>query len=233
MVRMHWPNALNLGTALLAAIGCAGTGQHTDFADPVTIGAVTRINGLAVVDLNGDDRPDIAVLNGEPGRLLILVNQGEGRFVPSVGGPTSVTPPASGLVAGDFNEDGRQDLVIASHDSDAVEVMLGRGDGSFEASCSVDLVRREGGTPHIHNIDAGDFNGDGHLDVVIAQSEDNAIVLALGDGEGHFSPGRQFAAGDHPYRVTAADYNGDGTLDVATPNARSNDLTVAIGDGRG
>lgn len=218
----------------VAAVGCAGASQPRGFADAVTIEAVARINAIAIVDLNGDERPDIAALNGEPGRLLVLMNQREGRFIASAGGAITVTPPASGLVAGDFNEDGRQDLVIASHDSDAVEMLAGRGDGTFEPARSVKLVERTQGTPHVHNLDSGDFNADGHLDIVIAQSEDNAIVLALGDGKGGFvSAGPATVAGDHPYRVTAADYNGDGALDVATPNARSDDLTIALGDGRG
>lgn len=215
------------------ALGCAAASQPRGFADAVTIEAVARINAIAIVDLNSDGRPDIAALNGEPGRLLVLMNQGEGHFVSAPGGALTVTPPASGLVAGDFNEDGRQDLVIASHDSDAVEVLAGRGDGTFEPARSVKFVERTQGTPHVHNLDSGDFNADGHLDIVIAQSEDNAIVVALGDGKGSFAAGPPMTAGDHPYRVTAADYNGDGALDVATPNARSDDLTIALGDGRG
>src|SRR5687767_4202347 len=91
----------------MAAIGCTAAGQPVGFADAATIEAMGRINAMAIVDLNGDARPDIAALNGEPGRLLVFLNQGEGRFAPVPGGPLTVTPPASGLVAGDFNEDSR------------------------------------------------------------------------------------------------------------------------------
>ena len=102
-----------MGPILAAAVGCASAGLPTGFAEPVTLEALGRINAIVIADLSGDGRPDIAALNGEPGGLLILLNRGEGRFVPAPGGAISVTPPASGLVAGDFDEDGRQDLVIA------------------------------------------------------------------------------------------------------------------------
>ena len=217
----------------VAGIGCAGANQPAGFADALTIEAIGRINAIAVGELNSDGRPDIAAVSGEPGRLLILLNQGEGRF-DRAGEPIAVTPPASGVVAGDFNEDGRQDLVVASHDGDAVEAFFGRGDGSFDPARSIPLMDRKAGIPHVHNIASGDFNRDGHLDIVIAQSEDNAIIVALGDGKGGFAPaGPPTAVGDHPYRVTVADFNGDGNLDVGSPNARSNDLTIVLGDGRG
>lgn len=232
-------HSVALSALWIAALSCAGASQQTQprqppgFAEPIAVEAMRRINAIAITDLSGDGHPDIAAVSGEPGRLLILLSQGDGRFI-RAGEPIAVTPPASGVVAGDFNEDGRQDLVVASHDSDTVEVFLGRGDGTFDQARRVLLVDRQAGNPHVHNLASGDFNNDGHLDIVIAQSEDNAIVLALGDGKGGFGPaGPPTATGDHPYRVTVADLNGDGNLDVAAPNARSNDLTIVLGDGRG
>jgi hypothetical protein len=87
------------------------------------------------------------------------------------------------------------------------------------------------GTPHSHNLALADVNGDGRIDLVQAQSDENVVLVLLGDGTGGVSaaPGSPFPAGEHPYTVVVADFDGDGALDFASPNADGEDLTVALG----
>lgn len=204
-------------------------------AEGSPLNGLPKVNGLGLADFNADGRLDLAAINGDPGELLIMLNQGKGRFAqPQAGGRISIGATASGLAVGDVNGDGAADLVISYHDHDEVGVLLADGAGGFKPRAARTIFRRSHGSPHVHNLALGDVNGDGRLDVVVAQAEDNAIIWALGDGGGGFATAeRTLAAGRHPYTIIVADFNGDGHLDFASPNAESHDLTVGLGDGAG
>src|SRR5258708_9227120 len=80
-----------------------------------------------------------------------------------------------------------------------------------------------------------DFNGDGKLDVAVANSESRNVTILLGDGKGGLTPasGSPFPAGDHPNDIAVGDVNGDGKLDLAFANHDTHYVTVLLGDGRG
>jgi hypothetical protein len=84
-------------------------------------------------------------------------------------------------------------------------------------------------------VSAGDFNGDGKLDLVTDSWGDNQVTVVFGDGRGGFaSPGVQFAVGKRPYqRVRVSDVNLDGNADILTTNSEGDDVTVLLGDGKG
>ena len=81
----------------------------------------------------------------------------------------------------------------------------------------------------------GDFNEDGHLDVVIANSGGNNVTLLLGNGTGGFTPATAspFTAGTGPRAIAVGDFNNDGHLDIAVANNGSNNLTILLGTGTG
>ena len=80
-----------------------------------------------------------------------------------------------------------------------------------------------------------DFNGDGKLDVAVANSESKNVTILLGDGKGGLTQasGSPFPAGDHPNDIAAGDVNGDHKLDLAFANHDTHYVTVLLGDGRG
>lgn len=231
--------------ALLAGCGSAppDSAWRLEPASPAPINAIAKVNGIALADFNGDDLPDIAAVNGDPGQLLILINQGNGRFAPFQGEgqfvefPNGIIPideGAGGIAAADINGDGHADLVISHHDSNELSIILSRGDGTFEPLRRVVVAGQIEPAPHSHNLALVDLNDDGQLDIVMAQAEANVIITATGNGEGRFTPAEAvLRAGDHPYTVVMGDFNGDGRMDVAAPNANSNDLTIGLGDGAG
>jgi hypothetical protein len=84
-------------------------------------------------------------------------------------------------------------------------------------------------------VEIADFNGDGKVDLAVANSGDKNVAILLGDGAGGFKPaaGSPFAAGNDPNDVAVGDVNNDGKLDLAFANHDTSYLTVLIGDGSG
>ncbi|WP_199247782.1 VCBS repeat-containing protein [[Phormidium] sp. ETS-05] len=77
------------------------------------------------------------------------------------------------------------------------------------------------------SVTPGDFNGDGHLDLAVANADSANVSLLLGNGSGSFNPHTTFAVGNFPGSVTPGDFNGDGHLDLAVGNWFSSNFTAA------
>ena len=86
-----------------------------------------------------------------------------------------------------------------------------------------------------HSVASGDFNGDGILDLAIANSVDNNVTILLGNGSGGFTvdPNGPFPAGTEPWSLVVGDFNADGHADIAVASVSSNDVTVLLGNGAG
>ncbi len=85
-------------------------------------------------------------------------------------------------------------------------------------------------------VATADFNRDGNLDIVVANSGSNNLTVLMGNGKGSFrlASGSPVPAGRKPHHVTAADWNGDGNMDLATaPHDGGSDVTLFLGNGRG
>jgi hypothetical protein len=150
----------------------------------------------------------------------------EDRTVPSFLAPITSSGPRSGPIldiannpvagtVGDFNHDGRADLVTADVSHNVVGVRLANGDGTFGAARS--FATGAGPTA----LAVGDFNHDGQLDVVTGNTSGSVSVL-LGLGDGTFRPARTspLPGGPNPGSFVTGDLNGDGNLDlVATTSA--------------
>jgi hypothetical protein len=134
----------------------------------------------------------------------------EDRTVPSFLPPVTSLGPAGTLAAvGDFNNDGRADLLSTTPVSPwTVNLQLGNGDGTFGPARSV------GTGPYQPAFATGDFNGDGNLDVAVSRS---GVDVMLGRGDGSFqAPTHDSVPNFGPtYSVAAGDLNGDGKLDLA------------------
>jgi hypothetical protein len=150
------------------------------------------------------------------------------------------------MALGDVNTDGKLDLALAHHNTYGVTLLLGDGNGGFALATNSPIVMKSGQHPHTHGLAVGDLNGDGKLDLVTVNSEDNDVAVAFGDGRGGFTraPDSPFAVGKSPYPLALGDLNGDGHLDIvatttsfgsdsAKPSASNRALTVLFGDGHG
>ena len=137
--------------------------------------------------------------------------------------------PAS-VAAGDFNRDGVLDLATANYGSNNVSVLLGNGDGTFQAA---QTYATAGFNPEF--VAVGDVNLDGRQDLAVAQSGStpSLVSVLLGNGDGSFQPARIFATGQGSLSVAIGDVNGDGRPDLVAANYYSNDVSVLLGNGDG
>jgi hypothetical protein len=151
-------------------------------------------------------------------------------FSASSGSPFSVGNAPTSVAVGDFNGDGKDDIITTNGADAKVSVLLGNGAGGFSQRIDRDV----GASPSA--VAVGDFNRDGLLDAVvvnqIAAGTGNVHVL-LGDGTGNFPVVKSADAGDSPISVAVGDINHDGNLDVAVGNLNSTDVSIMQGDGAG
>jgi FG-GAP-like repeat len=80
---------------------------------------------------------------------------------------------------------------------------------------------------------AGDFNGDGKMDLAVTNPTANTVVILLGNDDGTFTLGATVPVGSNPLSIVAGDFNHDGKLDLAVANALDNTVTVLLGNGKG
>jgi hypothetical protein len=136
-------------------------------------------------------------------------------------------PSPLSVATGDFNGDGKLDLVATNFNANNVSVLLGNGDGTFQAAVDYGV----GLGPH--SVVVGDFNGDGKLDLAVANMIGNNVSVLLGKGDGTFQVATVYNTGSAPSSVTVGDFNRDGQLDLVVANEQSNNVSVLLGNGDG
>lgn len=163
---------------------------------------------LADGDINGDGRPDLAVVDQAAADIAILLGRGDGTFEPVRKVPTLPDVSPRALAFADFDADGRLDFVF-SHGG-GVTVALGDGMGGFTVGRAWSAGTRT------RAVAAADFDGDGATDALVVNYGSDDGHLFRGDGKGHLlGPGLPFATGALPYGIAVADVDGDGLLDAA------------------
>jgi hypothetical protein len=226
-----------------------GNGDGT-FQGPVSyVTGGDNPQSLAVGDFNGDGVPDLAVANfgnifaGRGASVSILLGNSEGSFQPAVNYPFVRTgspdlghlPGSISVVGADFNGDGVPDLAVATvklrddfGDDGQVGVLLGNGDGTFQAAITYDA-----GSALPIVLAAGDFNGDGKADLAVTIYGGNEVGVLLGNGDGTFQAVMSYPVGPNldPWYVTVGDLNGDGILDLAVSSGGSVSVLLGNGDG--
>ena len=185
-----------------------------------------------VADFNGDGIPDVASANasfGATSTVSVFLGKGNGLFQPPVDYTTSTF--TSGIVSGDFNQDGIPDIAAMSQgdtltDGD-VAVFLGNGDGTFRGPVDNML-----GTFPV-SIAIGDFDGDGILDVATVDYFANAADVSLGNGDGTFKAPVAYPVGQGPGYIAAGRLKKDGFLDLVVADTDGNTMSVLLGRGDG
>jgi hypothetical protein len=168
-----------------------------------------------VADFNGDGKPDIVTIGNSlsNGTIRLYLGNGDGTFT-----ATADTPFYSGymgstsLAVGDFNGDGKLDVVVAMEGSPQAYVLLGNGDGTFGPAAGFGSVNQPFG------VAVGDFNGDGNLDLALSDFGTSSVAVLFGNGNGTFQQQIEYSANGYPEALVVADFNGDGYPDIAVAN---------------
>jgi hypothetical protein len=208
-----------------------GNGDGT-FQPQVAYSTPGLLNNLAAADFTGDGKLDLVTANPlvpglsasqGGGNVSVLLNRGYGTFQSAEN--IAIPDNPEYVAVGDFNKDGRLDLITANGDN-TVSVLLGNGDGTFRAA-----IASSAGGPAFA-VAVADFNGDGELDTVIANGSNNTVSVLLGNGDGTFQAPQTLATGGHlPISVAVGDLTGDGRPDVVVANFFSNNVGVLLNEG--
>lgn len=206
------------------------------FGAPVNFYAGNFPRAVAVLDAGGDGKPEVVILNEVDRSLTLMYNTGTSSTItPDYFGASatqSLSSSAPSIAISDVNGDGKADLVLASYNTNTVSVLqnvsiAGFNGGAFEAP----VTFATGMQPF--SVAAGDADGDGKPDVVVANAGSNtlSVLRNISTGTGNitassFAPAVSFAAGIYPIAAAIADLDGDGIAEAATANAGSSTVSL-------
>jgi hypothetical protein len=186
-------------------------------------------HSIAIADINGDGKSDMAVADQFYDSVDVFINNGNGTFAAGVYYP--VAGDIASIAVADFNGDGKPDLASANlaGSSGFMSVLINNGGGTF--ATKVDYPTGANSNPA--SIAAGDFNGDGKPDLAVADNQNNVVSVFMNNGSGTFAAEVEYPTDSGPSSVSIGDFNADGKPDLATANFGSNTISVLINNGGG
>jgi len=213
-----------------------GSITTADIAAKVDFTAGSNPSSVAVGDLDGDGKPDLAVVNNTGNTVSLFRNISSNgsitasSFAAKVDFATGSFPYS--VAVGDLDGDGKPDLAVVNNSDNTVSVFRNiSSSGSITASsfaAKVDFAT--GSFPY--SVVIGDLDGDGKPDLAVANNSDNTVSVFRNTASSgpitaaSFAAKVDFATGSNPISVAIGDLDGDGKPDLALANHSSNTISV-------
>jgi hypothetical protein len=210
---------------IMAGLGSSAVDAQSGSSPTVNLRRFVISQNVWPADFNGDGFTDLAGSEEPPsrggtGRVIVLVGNGAGNFTAT--NFTSYVGHVLGV--GDFNGDGRTDLVVADASHANPAILPGNGNGTFAAP------RPVAATTEVTFAVSSDFNGDGKRDLVVG-AEGMTVAVYAGAGDFSFGPETTLAVNASPHDGIISDLNGDGKKDLVVANHYAHSVTVLLNQG--
>ena len=191
-----------------------GAALGTPIPEAVTVADIGYAPSASITaDFNGDGKQDWATAMYGDDTVWVFLSNGDGTWKAPEIFPLKGSGPIA-ITTADLRKSGRVDLIVAESDSSTVGILLANGDGTFQAESTFTLP----GPPL--SVTAGDFNGDGHADVLIGNSGAigrGPLTFLAGNGAGGLGGAVSSAQANDfagAQSLAVGDFNKDGKLDV-------------------
>jgi subtilisin family serine protease len=232
-----------------------------NLASPKVYRTAPSVFGLAVVDLNGDGKPEVISASQDTDKISVLLNDGQGNLDGPTGGYVgyitegqqgAVNAPYSNFIVEDLNGDGKPDLAFVEAEQTysspwEFTVMLNDGTGHFSTPTRTAMA--DFTVPPAGYV-LGDFRNTGRPDLVVSssgyQGKENAVLVFVPNkGDGSFGKAEVTLLDLNQISglglIAAGDFNKDGKLDLvgmvvspqSAPGVPAYELVTFAGNGDG
>jgi uncharacterized repeat protein (TIGR03803 family)/surface protein len=217
----------NTNNATVSVFRNTGSSGTVSYATKIDLTTGINPNHVAIGDLDGDGKADLAVTNGTSLTVSVFRSTGSSgtiSYAPKVDFATGSNPKS--VAIGDLDGDGKADLAVANAYNTSVSVFRNTGSsGTVNYATKVDFTT--GSFPW--SVAIGDLDGDNKADLAVANYGSTSVSVFRNTGSSgtiSYAPKVDFTTGLNAYHVATGDLDGDGKTDLAVANGNGTSVCV-------
>ena len=197
----------------------------------ISTGLGSHPQSIAIADFDRNRFLDITVANAWHDNMIVFLRLSDESFPARITYSTGIDSAPSSIVAGDLNNDGRVDVVVANKGTNDLAVFLAFDYVSF----TTHIIDVPGVIPAPYFVSTADFNNDHLVDIAVVNSWSETLGIFLGYGNGTFSDQITYSTGSSskPISLAVGDFNNDNYLDLVVANSNGGTISVFLGYGNG